>query len=273
VDWNGDGRIDPRDQRFLEIERDANDREIPEGDPRRRPTFRFDLGDVHWARAFVAFQRAVLDLALAYRWSDAQPLIDRAQRDGLRGAVSIALEHPERIEAARQRILDGLDAADAARRAYLAEADDDREWVPSPRQRSHPLPLPVDDALYRTWEQITGDLRRLVTSNEGLSVAELAQLGDHQWQRPPGGYLDLGRLLSRPRAISIDLSTVTSFTERRERDRETSPEPVLRAFLGDSYRDRMKPSPLIGRLRRMKEEVRGGKESFERKLRYLFWIN
>ena len=39
--------------------------------------------------------------------------------------------------------------------AYLAETDDDREWVPNPKQQSHPMPLPVDaariGALERTW--------------------------------------------------------------------------------------------------------------------------
>ena len=35
----------------------------------------------------------------------------------------------------------------------------------------------------------------------------------------------------------------------------------------------MKPTPLIKRLRRMKREVEQNKESLERKLRYLLWVN
>jgi hypothetical protein len=274
IDWNGNGRIDSRDGRFLEIELDAEGKEIPEGDPRRRPVFRFDAGDLHWARAFVAFQRALLDLALAYRWSDAQGLIEQA-REGLPrgGGIVIGLEQPARIASARRQLLEGLGYADAARRAYLAETDDEREWLPNPRQKNHPLPLPVDDALYQTWEGVVGDLKRLLEGTQGLSVAELAQLGDHQWKQPPRGFIDLGRLLSQPRAINIDLGTVMGFAEGRREDRETSPEPVLRAFLGDCYRDRMTPSPLIGRMRRMKDEVTRGKESLDRKLRYLFWLN
>jgi hypothetical protein len=46
-----------------------------------------------------------------------------------------------------------------------------------------------------------------------------------------------------------------------------------RARASYPYRDKMKPSPLIGRLSRMKNEVEHGKESAERKLRYLFWLN
>ena len=61
IDWNGNGRVDDRDRRLLEIEEDARGEPIPEGDPRRRPTFRFDDGDVAWARAFVSFERAALD--------------------------------------------------------------------------------------------------------------------------------------------------------------------------------------------------------------------
>jgi hypothetical protein len=273
IDWNGDGRLDSRDERLLEIELDANGRSIPDGDPRRRPTFRFDVGDVHWARAMLAFQRAALDLALAWRWSDAERMLAEHRRLGRRDRIVIGLERPERIEQARRRVLEGLDHADAARRAYLAETDDRAEWLPSPRQHDHPLPLPVDDRLYQTWEGVIGDLRRLVRGDEGLSVAELAQLGDHQWREPPRGFVDIGRMFARPRAITVDLGVALSFAERRRADREASPEPLLRSLLGEYYRASMRPSPLVGRLRRVRDEVQRGQESLERKLRYLLWLN
>ncbi|MGE5184227.1 MAG: hypothetical protein ACM31C_19290, partial [Acidobacteriota bacterium] len=69
-DWNHRGGIDDRDRRLFEIEYDGAGHELPAGDPRRRPTFRFDAGDVHWARAMVDFQRAFGELVLAYRWSE-----------------------------------------------------------------------------------------------------------------------------------------------------------------------------------------------------------
>ena len=62
IDWNRNGQVDRRDRRLFAIERDEKKNRIPEDDPRFRPTFRFDHGDVAWARAFIAFQRAALNL-------------------------------------------------------------------------------------------------------------------------------------------------------------------------------------------------------------------
>jgi hypothetical protein len=39
------------------------------------------------------------------------------------------------------------------------------------------------------------------------------------------------------------------------------------------YRPFMTPTPLIQRVSRMKNEISRGEESFERKLRYLLWLN
>jgi hypothetical protein len=270
VDWNHDGRVNERDRRLLQVEQGADGQEYADQDPRRRPTFRFDHGDVLWARAFVTFQRAALNVLLAYKWSDLNAIMRR--RSERPPSVVISLEQAERVAKARQLILSGLELADQARIAYLAETDDDREWVPNPRQKSHPLPLPVDDELYRTWELVVGDLRRLVRGEEGLSVAELVQLGHHKWDNPPTGYVDIGGMLAKPKAISIDLAQVEPFTGERL-SREERHEKRIRSILGDYYRDSMKPSPLIGRLARMRDEVSQGKEKLDRKLRYLLWLN
>ena len=39
------------------------------------------------------------------------------------------------------------------------------------------------------------------------------------------------------------------------------------------YVDRMKPSPLVARLARMRRDIERGDDSFGRKLRYLLWLN
>jgi hypothetical protein len=277
VDWNHNGRVDSADEAFLQIEVDAKGDRLPEDDPRRRPTFRFDQGDVAWARAFVSFQRAAIHLLLAYRWTEMDPSsivrMVEGRGDAPRGILTIRMEQPEHVREARGLILAALDHADAARRAYLAETDDDREWLPNPRQQSHPLPLPVDDALYTIWEQVVGDLRRIVGGEEGLSVAELAQLGDHKWQHPPAGFLDIGAMLTRPKDIVLDLDLIVRYLTKDLDQPEKRPEPVLRSVLGKTYREHMRRSPLLGRLARMKQEVDRGKESLERKLRYLLWVN
>jgi hypothetical protein len=276
VDWNHNGAIDEFDEHLMEVEQDAYEREYKRGDPRRRPTFRFDHGDVLWASAFISFQRAAVDLIRAFDWSE----LGNMFRGGIfssRGEpperMRFEMTSPELVESARQQILEGLDLSDAAREAYLKETDDDREWLPNPRQKDHPLPLPVDTALYDIWEAVVDDVRRIVRGEEGLSVAELAQLGDHQWERPPRGYLDIGKMLSEPRDIVLEIKTLDEIDDYSSKKSRRQVERVLEVIFGDYYVRRIAPSPLLRRAKRMKREVEAGKESIDRKLRYLFWIN
>jgi hypothetical protein len=265
VDWNGNGRIDQSDRLLFQIERDERGHDLPDDDPRRKPTFRFDAGDVAWARAFVSFQRAALDVVLAYDLSEVSRIVE--ERHGASETVVLRLIHPDRIDQAKRRILEGLDRSDEARRSYLAETDDDREWVPSPRQHSHPMPLPVDQALYDTWEGVLGDVRRLVRGEDGLRVADLMEAFDDHHGPPPRGYVDVGGLFSHPRDITLRL---------RDLDRlvgEEDVEGLLSMLLGDRYVPSMKASPLPRRLLRMKGEIDRHEEALAHKLRYLFWLN
>lgn len=266
-DWNHSGEIDDGDRLLFQIEVDAEGEPIPEGEPRRKPRFRFDLGDVYWARAMVSFQRALLDLILAYRWTDVDLLFFGSASEVRQ--IVIHLDHPARVQSARTALLAGLDHADRARRAYLAESDDEGEWVPNPRQRNHPLPLPADDALYETWAGVLGDLRRLIDRKEAISVTEVAQLGDHVWEHPPRGFVDVGLMLSKPRDIVFDLVEL----DRLDDDHDQNIEQILASILGEYYVREGTPTALIRRLVRMKSEVERGEDSLERKLRYLFWLN
>jgi hypothetical protein len=265
IDWNGNGRIDERDRLFFQIEQDADGNPIPEADPRRKPTFRFDQGDVYWARAFVAFQRAAIDLALAWDLGDLAQLAGDDGREAK--VVRIRLRHPERVRAAREQLEKGLESSEQARQAYLAERDDEREWMPNPRQKDHPLPLPVDQALYDTWGGVVSDLQRLIDGKEGLDVRELVRLEPSGARHEASGYIDVGRLLREPKDIVIDLQAL----ERQKRNGDYR--GLLQNLFGDAYVRSMRPSPLPARLRRMKGEVDRGEESLERKLRYLLWVN
>lgn len=263
VDWTGDGHIEDRDRLLFQIEQDEHGEEIPEEDPRRKPTFRFDDGDVAWARAFVAFQRAALDVLLAYDWRQTAAIRWGAIPD----KIVIKLVDPGRIDQAKERILEGLSHSDASRRAYLAETDDDREWVPNPRQQSHPMPLPMDAAVYDTWAGVVGDVQRLVAGEEGLSVADVFTLAEEEPRTKPRGYLDIGSMLRRPKDIVVDVRELDRL------DQESGVEGILKGILGQYYVESMKPSPLTKRLLRMKGEIDAHEGELERKLRYLLWIN
>jgi hypothetical protein len=266
ADWNHNGQIDDRDRRLFELEFDGKEGDLPEGDPRRRPTFRFDVGDVVWARAMIAFQRAAGELVLAYKWSALDQLFAGAAPQQ---PLVIRLTDPARVKRARELVIAGLDHADRCREAYLAETDDDREWVPSPRQQSHPVPLEVDAALYGTWAGVIGDVRRMLRSEEAISLRELVGLADDDTVAfVPDAYIDVGRMLGEPKDIVIDVGAIG-----RGKPDPVVIEKLLRGVLGNGYQPRAKASPLVGRLRGMQDQLTRGEDTFERKLRYLLWLN
>ena len=259
-DWNRSGEIDANDRKMFEIELDGAGGELAEGDPRRRPTFRFDVGDAEWARAMIAFQRAAVEIVLAYKWSE----LDRLFSADDFTTITIRLDNKQRVRRAHSLVLAGLEHAARCRTAYLAETDDDCEWVPNPKQRSFAMPLPVDDALYDTWLGVLTDVRTMLRSEAGISLREAKGLVEPDDDFPiPDGFIDLGAMLRDPKDIVIDLSK----TKRRDT------EGMLRDLLGDGYKKSMKPSPIVARLRRMKDELSRGEDTLGRKLRYLLWLN
>jgi hypothetical protein len=263
VDWNRNGEVDDRDRRLLEVERDAEGEFLPDDDPRRRPTFRFDVTDVHWLRALVGFERAALELVRTW---DVAPLAQLAMRRGSLHTVTLPLKSAERARHAHQLLLGALEESAACRASALREVDDDREWVPNPKQQQHAVPLPVDDALYVTWGQLVDDVRGLLESRESLEVGQLLASVDKPRADLPHGSVDLGRFLSLPHAVTLDL-------ERTRRTDGEAFEAFLRGAFGDAWGAQQPHSPLPSHLKRMRDEVDGGRETFEHKLRYLFWLN
>src|SRR5258706_15057723 len=108
-DWNRSGEIDDRDRKLFEIEYDANGGVLDQSDPARRPTFRFDIGDVSWARAMISFQRAAAELVLAYKWSELDKLMhfDIFRSNEKLGKMTMRLIDPVRVRHARELILAG----------------------------------------------------------------------------------------------------------------------------------------------------------------------
>ena len=294
-DWNHNGRVDDRDRKLFEIEYDPHcpkqaayapmpvedgdgnlqpveppcTDEIPDGDVRRRPTFRFDVGDADWGRAMISFQRAVVELILAYRWNELDLLL-KGKID--KPKIVLHLGDARRAIRARELIVAGLGFSARSRDEYLAETDDDHEWLPNPMQKHHPIPMPMDAAVYDTWKNVIGDLQRMLASEEGLSIRALASLIDRKAPLfVPDAYVDLGAMLRSPRDITLDfgleLESGNPMTVR------PAIEQMLKNVLGNGYQTKMRPSPIVERIEKMKHELDHGDETFERKLRYLFWVN
>lgn len=206
---------------------------------RRAPTYRFDVGDVEWARAMIAFQRAALELALAYDWSSLDQVLLGLLRRAPTQRITIPLVHAAGAKAARELARAGVEHAVRSRTAYLDESDDDREWIANPRQRG---------AFGASWFALVDDLRRLLASQEGIAFHE----GEDLFLPGvlPDAFLDVGALLREPKDIVIDLSLLDgTITERKV-------EAVLRGALGNGFKQTMKPSPIADRLRDLLREER-----------------
>jgi hypothetical protein len=181
----------------------------------------------------------------------------------------LKLVDKQRVADAKQRLLEAIDQSAACRRAFLAETDDDREWVPNPRQKSHPIPLDVDQALYDTWGGVLEDLRKIVNGDEGIGVADVADLLKGEITVSGArGFVNIGAMLDHPKDIVI----VSDDIEMLEK-RSTNLGAVLSTMLGEYYVASMKPSALPKRLARMKGEIDAHQDEFEHKLRYVFWLN
>ncbi|MEK9150140.1 MAG: hypothetical protein AAB267_08870, partial [Candidatus Desantisbacteria bacterium] len=132
IDWNRDGEFDERDERLLSVDTDVDGKEISHDDPRRKPIIRFDRGDILWAQAYINNQLATLNIILAFHWGDILSIAENREQKQI---IRIRLSESYRIKESRDYFLKGIALADKARQAYLAEKDDDCEWIPNPKQK------------------------------------------------------------------------------------------------------------------------------------------
>jgi hypothetical protein len=258
----------------LDIERDRAGQPLPENDPRRRPTFRFDHGDLAWGRAMISFQQAFVNIVLAYDWDWLERMIMDSGDQKPEATVTVKLLEPARIAKARELILAGLAFSDEARVAYTKETDDDREWVPSPKQKNYASPLAVDDNLYKTWATIVGDVRSLVSGETGVSFVALGDL--LKIKGAPAGFIDFGAMLKSPKDIVWELGALDKIeTEKNANTRKALTTKVLKGLLGNGYKATMKPSRITDRLLQLRKDLdkQGGDQIVEDKLKYFIWFN
>jgi hypothetical protein len=263
-DWNMDGDIDSRDRELFQIEYDENGEELDDDDPRRNPTYRFDYGDILWASAYIHFQRAALDLVLAYNWS----AITRFNRNDVdeNGIFVIKLIEPKRMTQFREQLLLGLDSSNKSRIAYLAETDDDREWIPNPSQKSHPMPMKLDKDFYTTWESLIKNLTRIAKGEDVLDPA--SAFGFLFRDKKTTGYINFGDMISHPKDIELNIQNISMAAKDDNRDE------LCKELLGKFYIFNAKNiSPISKDLMRMSGEIQAGSDNFTNKLKYLVWVN
>ncbi len=179
IDLDGDGNVAEGDQLWALYQRLMRIRQ-------RQPApadfaIAFDTGDAAWLAGYSRVMMAVVDFLLAHDFSDLYdssfhvlfPTAKAAFVEALRNHGSgtddyqaiadvISLIHnirwpvvePDRMSRARQHLLQVVAHSRASWKAILAEADNDREWIPNPKQQGVMPQMVVTDAMVTSWAAV-----------------------------------------------------------------------------------------------------------------------
>jgi hypothetical protein len=177
LDFRGSGRADPS-ATLMSVVRSVAPTAAPRGASQSFEVA-FDLGDAIWLRGYCHLLSAALEFLLAYDWHETftlagglfYPRIDgapplpwgasqRIMMDDVEIASVVAMIHsihwepaePARLAKARAHLKEVVALSRASWKAILDETDDDREWIPAPRQKDGVLPgMTVTQARLDTW--------------------------------------------------------------------------------------------------------------------------
>jgi tetratricopeptide (TPR) repeat protein len=142
--------------------------------------FNFDTGDVYWLRGYTKLLSAMAEFALVYDWkasfdasfhlyfpkaglpfqSSLAPRRDGDWEGNLADFIAfIHLLHlqpvePERLPRVREHLLGMIAMSRASWSAILAETDDDREWIPNPRQTGRFPRMQVTGERVAAWQAL-----------------------------------------------------------------------------------------------------------------------
>jgi hypothetical protein len=184
----------------------------------------FDRADMLWLRGYCRLLSAGLEFTLAYDWRDTfaragglfYPKLrqggtaDETSLDDLVGmggsaaliADTIAMIHeirwqpvePARLKRAREHLKTVTGLSRASWQSILAETDDDREWIPSPRQKQG-----VFTSMALTQERVDMWLAALGDFDAVLDGTKLLP----HWRLEKG--VNLRRVLEEPRPLDLVL--------------------------------------------------------------------
>jgi hypothetical protein len=182
----------------------------------------FDRADALWLKGYCRLLSAALEAILAYDWSATfaklAPAFYPSMRDAATPALpgpdevedeyrlgvliidAISLVHevrwplaePERLARTREKLKGVVAASRESWQAILAETDDDREWIPSPRQRNAAMPtMTITDERVAVW---LGALDDFDAALDGRKLIP-------HWRMRQG--INLRRVLEEPRPFDL----------------------------------------------------------------------
>lgn len=184
----------------------------------------FDAGDVAWLRGYCHLLSALAEVYLAH---DSRDLFERAghlafarpetpfaflrspTRDPNRENMTEILDlvatvhlirlpvaEPARMAAALGHLEAMVGLSRDSWRAYLAETDDDREWIPNPRQSTVVPGVRVTDEMVKGWQEFLDEAEALLA---GKLLAPF-------WRDPGGSRgINLRRVFTEPTTLDLVL--------------------------------------------------------------------
>ncbi len=182
LDFDGDGKISEKESlgpvlmQYMNGRRRANPEQVK---ALADLAINFDRADVDWLRGYCCLLRSMCEIALAYDETEfwnvvAHQLFEKGQTphdflmeeekskndfyieivDLIAGVHNIRfpLKEPERLKVAHQHLLDTIKHSRSMWKQINAETDDDREWIPSPKQSTPFSDVRITRRMTDSWE-------------------------------------------------------------------------------------------------------------------------
>jgi hypothetical protein len=218
MDFNDDGVADENEALWALFNR-LRTRFTGDEEGARDFIIAFDRGDVEWLRGYCHICMAATEVVLAHDFRElfescghlafAKPqtphkfLLSRVPDHHEPFLDMIALVHlmrfevadPDGMERARRRLLSAIGRSRAMWRHFDAETDDDREWIPNPRQSAAIPGAAVSEQMREMW---------LLFLDEGQEALEGNRLVRF-WRPSDTRGVNLKRVFTEPRPFDLVL--------------------------------------------------------------------
>lgn len=221
MDFNGDGKLDNTESFWNVLTRITGIRATEQ--TAKAFTINFDAGDVAWLRGYCNLLAAIGETVLAY---DEQQLFDATAHlmftkpqtpypflangrkvfqygDNLDLVDVVAFFHlinfpvlePQRLTTALQHLQTTLALSRDSWRLIVAEKDNDREWLPNPKQKGVIPNAVVTQAMIDSWLSFVGE------SEELLAGKKLVPF----WRSREVRGINLNKVFTQPRNLDLVL--------------------------------------------------------------------
>ena len=225
LDITGDGKFDPDERLYrLYAQLSGPPRDQANADAGKDFLITFDRADVAWLRGYCHLLIAMSEAYLAH---DGQDLFDHTaplfyakaktpfpflSRRPVRGEpnfdisdgldaialihlVRLPVKEPARMNAALVHLEAMLALSRESWKFILAEADDDHEWVPNPKQHSVVPNGTVSEEMVKGWSDFLGEAQAILKGEKLIPF----------WRPAPEQGLNLRRVFTEPRTFDLVL--------------------------------------------------------------------